>query len=177
MVNFICSKCMANDAFSEPPRRADSRNPIFIFCLFLGLGHLRGPGVSLGRILGDPSIEPLLGGGGASQGALLNPPPSPSIESPSTPACLGMGTPTYRPAPLSIILPTGTNAMGGGGPGQTPPPPSTPPPLSQYIRGWRYLNYRRVSQCCGGRYATTTTTTTTAALPGSGIFEGGHRAR
>ena len=31
---------------------------------FLGLGHLRGPGVSLGRILGDPSIEPLFGGGG-----------------------------------------------------------------------------------------------------------------
>ena len=31
---------------------------------FLGLGHLRGPGVSLGRILGVSSIEPLLGGGG-----------------------------------------------------------------------------------------------------------------
>ena len=40
-------------------------NPLdaLIFCRFLGLGHLRGPGVSLGRILGVPSIEPLFGGG------------------------------------------------------------------------------------------------------------------
>ena len=29
-----------------------------LFCRFLGLGHLRGLGVSLGRILGVPSIEP-----------------------------------------------------------------------------------------------------------------------
>ena len=55
---------MANDDFSEPPRCADSKNPIFIFCRFLGLGHLRGPGVSLGRILGVLSIEPYLGEGG-----------------------------------------------------------------------------------------------------------------
>ena len=55
---------MANDDFSEPPRRADSKNPIFIFGGFLGLGHLRGPGVSLGRILGVLSIEPFLGEGG-----------------------------------------------------------------------------------------------------------------
>ena len=50
----------------------DSTNPIFVFRQFLGLGHLQGPGVSLGRILGVPSIEPLLGGrgGGSSQGAL-----------------------------------------------------------------------------------------------------------
>ena len=33
---------MARDDFSEAPRRADSRNPIFIFCRILGLGHLRG---------------------------------------------------------------------------------------------------------------------------------------
>ena len=100
-------KSMADDDLSEPPRRADSKNPIFIFCLILGLGHLRGPGVSLGRILGVPSIEPLLGWGGSSQGNLKTPPPSsidcrvhylwfafvcflirsqpPSIESPSTP--------------------------------------------------------------------------------------------
>ena len=36
--------------------------------------HLRGPGVSLGRILGGASIEPLLGGG-SSQGALSISPP------------------------------------------------------------------------------------------------------
>ena len=49
---FFFTKYMANDDFSEPPRRADSKNPIFIFCPFLGLGHLRGPGFSLGRISG-----------------------------------------------------------------------------------------------------------------------------
>ena len=54
---------MATDDFSEPPRRADSKNPIFIFCRFLGLGHLRGPGISLVWILGVPSVEPLLGEG------------------------------------------------------------------------------------------------------------------
>ena len=62
MVNFFFTKCMANDVFSEPPRRADSKNPIFIFSRFLGLGHLRGPGVSLGRILGVQSVEPFWGG-------------------------------------------------------------------------------------------------------------------
>ena len=63
MVNFFFMNYMANDEFSEPPRRADSKNPIFIFRRFLGPGHLRGPGVSLGRIWGLPSIEPLFGGG------------------------------------------------------------------------------------------------------------------
>ena len=40
--------------FSEPPRRTDSKNPIFFFffCRISGLGHLQGLGVSLGRILG-----------------------------------------------------------------------------------------------------------------------------
>ena len=45
-------KCMANDDFSEPPRRADSKNPIFIF--FLAEVWVRvtlgAPGVNLGRI-------------------------------------------------------------------------------------------------------------------------------
>ena len=83
MVNFFFNKFTANGAFSEPPRRADSKNPIFIFCRFLGLGHLRGPGVSLGRILGVPSIEPFLGEGGSSQGALSASPSS--TESPVAP--------------------------------------------------------------------------------------------
>ena len=49
------AKYMANDDFSKTPRRADSTNLIFIFfCRILGPGHLRGPGVSLGRILGGP---------------------------------------------------------------------------------------------------------------------------
>ena len=59
--SFFPTKYMANDEFSEPPRRADSNNAIFIFCRILGPGHFWGPGVSLARILGGPSIEPLLG--------------------------------------------------------------------------------------------------------------------
>ena len=45
--------------------------PFSFFAHFLGLGHFRGLGVSLSRILGFPSIEPLFGGHGA-----LSPPPS-----------------------------------------------------------------------------------------------------
>ena len=46
-------KYMPNDDFSEPPRRADSKNPIFnSFCRISGPGHRRGLGVSLGRIVG-----------------------------------------------------------------------------------------------------------------------------
>ena len=57
----------------EPPKTG-WWGGIFIFCRFLGLGHLRGPGVSLGRILGVPSIEPLSGrGGGGCQGPLSTP--------------------------------------------------------------------------------------------------------
>ena len=85
MVKIPPPKDMANDDFSEPPRRTDSKNPIFIFCQFLGLGHLRGLGVSLLRIFGVPSIEPLLGGG-LARGLYRTPPPPASIESPSTPA-------------------------------------------------------------------------------------------
>ena len=59
------TKSMANDDFSDRPRRADSKNPIFIFRRISGPGHLQGPGVSLGRILGGLSVEPFGGGGGA----------------------------------------------------------------------------------------------------------------
>ena len=62
LVNFFVKHYQIHDFF-EPPRWADSRNPIFIFCRLLGSGHLRGSGVSLGRILGGPSIEPFGGGG------------------------------------------------------------------------------------------------------------------
>ena len=61
--------------FLNPLERADSKNPIFIFCRFMGLGHLRGLGVSLGRILGVHSVELLLGGGGGSGQGLYRPPP------------------------------------------------------------------------------------------------------
>ena len=66
---------MANDDFSEPPRRADSKNPIFIFGRFLCLGHLQGLGVNLGRIFGVPSIEPFLGEGGGLARGLYRPRP------------------------------------------------------------------------------------------------------
>ena len=66
---------MANDDFSEPPRRADSKNPIFFFSQFLGLGHLPGLGVRLGRILGVLSIEPFLGEGGVRPEGSIDPPP------------------------------------------------------------------------------------------------------
>ena len=68
---FFFTKYIANDDFSEPPQRADSKNPIFFFSRFLGLGHFRGPGVRLGRILGVLSIE--LNWGPA--GGLYRPPP------------------------------------------------------------------------------------------------------
>ena len=74
---------MANDNFSEPPRRADSKNPIFFFSRFLGLGHHQGLGVRLGRILGVLSIEPFLGeGGGSSRRALSTPPPETKTRPP-----------------------------------------------------------------------------------------------
>ena len=76
---------MANDDFSEPPRRADSKNPIFFFSRFLGLGHLQGLGVRLGRILGVLSIEPFLGERGGPAGGFYRPPPPPGNENPASP--------------------------------------------------------------------------------------------
>ena len=67
LVEFFFTKCMSNDYFSEPPRRADSKNPILFSSRFLGLGHLQGLGVKLGRILGILSIEPFLGEGGVPE--------------------------------------------------------------------------------------------------------------
>ena len=95
---------MANDDFSEPPRRVDSKYPSFIFYRFLGLGHLRGPGVSLGRILGVLSIEPLLGGVLSIEpllGGLYRTPPPP-----------------HHPANENLASPTGlktARAHGWGG--------------------------------------------------------------
>ena len=69
MVNFFTTKYRANDDFSEPPRRTDSKNPIFIFCRISGPCHLRGPGsVSVGFWAARQLS--LLGGGRSSQGAL-----------------------------------------------------------------------------------------------------------
>ena len=65
---------MAHDVFSEPPRRAHSKNPIFFFSRFLGLGHLQGLGVTLGRIFGVVSIEPFWGDGGVRPEGPIEPP-------------------------------------------------------------------------------------------------------
>ena len=59
--------------------------PSFIFCRSLGPGHLRGPGVRLGRILGGQSIKPF-GGGVQPEGCIDHrPPPPPEVETPPTP--------------------------------------------------------------------------------------------
>ena len=71
MMKCVLTKCMANDDFSGPLRRPDSENPILVVCRIWGPGHLRDPGVRLGRNLGSPSIE----AGGSSQRAVLTPPP------------------------------------------------------------------------------------------------------
>ena len=76
MVNFFFTKYVAND-FSEPPRRADSKNPTFVFGRFLGLGHLQGPGVNLGRILGSRQLSPFWGrAGGLLPGGSIDPRPT-----------------------------------------------------------------------------------------------------
>ena len=65
---------MAKDDFSEPPRRADSETPIFIFFADFWVrvtSEARGS-VSLG-FWGSRQFSPF--GGGSSQGALLTPPP------------------------------------------------------------------------------------------------------
>ena len=76
---FFSTKYMANDDFSEPPRRADAKIPFSFFCRNLGPGHLRGPGLVV-RILGSPSIEPFGGRGGASQRAVSNSPPTSKLK-------------------------------------------------------------------------------------------------
>ena len=65
----------------------------FFFCRFSGPSHLRGPGVSLGRIFGGPSIELFLGWGvGSSQRGLYRlPPPPPELKT--------------RPPQVSVLRP------------------------------------------------------------------------
>ena len=67
---------MANDDFAEPPRRADSKNPIFFFSANFESRSPPGTRGSVGRILGGMAIEPFgVGGGGASHRAVSTPPP------------------------------------------------------------------------------------------------------
>ena len=64
MVEFFFAKYMANDAFSEPPLTRRFQKSHFHFLPIFGSESPPVPGVSLSRILGVPSIEPLLGEGG-----------------------------------------------------------------------------------------------------------------
>ena len=78
------TKYMANDDFPEPPRRADSKHPIFIFAEF-GSGSPPGPGGSVSVGLGGGGgrqLSPFWGG--LARGLYRPCPPSP-VESPPTP--------------------------------------------------------------------------------------------
>ena len=58
--------------------------PFSLFCRFLGLGHLRGPGVSIGRISGSCQLS-LFFWGGSSQGAQSTPAPPPPPQTKTRP--------------------------------------------------------------------------------------------
>ena len=65
MVNFFPPNIWQMMTFLNPLDALIPKIPFSFFADFgPGLGHLRGPGVSLGRIFGVPSIEPFLGEGG-----------------------------------------------------------------------------------------------------------------
>ena len=136
---------MTNDDFSEPPRRSDSKNPIFIFfCRISGPGHLRGPWVSLRRILRGPSIEPFFLGGGEVQpeGCITlrppgaEPPPPPPVPLPLFPSRIALTLPAVAhhrwPAPrpserrvhrgLPTYNPRGSGFLGHGSPSLQPRP-------------------------------------------------------
>ena len=66
MVKFFFTKYMANDDVSELPRRADSKNPIYIFCRIWGpvISGVRGS-VSVG-FWGARQLNFCFLGGGSS---------------------------------------------------------------------------------------------------------------
>ena len=85
---FFFTEYMANDPFSEPPRRADSKNPIFIFFadFWVWVTSEAQESVSLG-FWGSRQLSPLGEGGGGLARGLYRPPP-PSLESPVAPGFL-----------------------------------------------------------------------------------------
>ena len=88
---------MVNDDFSEPPRRTDSKNPIFISLPIFGSGSPPRPGGQL---------SPFSGRGGSSQGALSIPPP-PNLQLEARPPQQFTG--------LAIACPPASLRGGGGG--------------------------------------------------------------
>ena len=59
--------------------------PFSFFSRFLGLGHLQGLGVRLGRILGSCQLSPFWGTGGVRPEGSIDPPP-PGNENPASPS-------------------------------------------------------------------------------------------
>ena len=66
---------MANDDFSEPPRRADSNDPIFIFCRFWVRVTYEAQGSVLVGFWGSRQLSPFWGRGGGLARGLYRPPP------------------------------------------------------------------------------------------------------
>ena len=106
------AKYMANDDFSEPPRRADFNNPIFVFFFadfWVWVTSEAGASVSLG-FWGSRQLSPLWGG--SSQGALLTPPPPPQLKA--------------RPSKRQLLHPAILDAEAHRTPFCSPPPPPIP---------------------------------------------------
>ena len=76
MINFFFYRIHGKRRFPNPLNALIPKISFpFFLCRILGPGHLRGPGVSQGRIFGDPSIEPFIGGMGGLARGLYRPPP------------------------------------------------------------------------------------------------------
>ena len=91
MANCSTTKYMANDDFSEPPRRTDSKNSIFIFFsdFWVWVTCEAQGSVSVG-FWGSRQLSPFWGGG-SSQGALSTPPPKLKARLPNPLQRVGSG--------------------------------------------------------------------------------------
>ena len=72
---FFFTKYMANDSFSEPPRRADSKNPIFFFSRFWVWVTSKAWGSDLVGFWGSCQLSPFWGEGGSRPEGSIDPPP------------------------------------------------------------------------------------------------------
>ena len=118
----VCfAKYMANDDFSEPPRRAGSKSPIFIY--FADFWAWVTPGARGSVSIGfweARQLSPFLGRGGSSQRALSTPHP-PEKRKPALPERKHEWSAIQARGPLLVR----TRPQRGGG----TPPPSTDPKI------------------------------------------------